>query len=369
MGFSRFKGFGPVPVPGVVNYLPTWHNRHVGSNHGTWSTARGGYNLKTGEKYQRPDSYLTVDTHLVAMYWIIRSWLNFNTQGVGSISAARLGLYITDLIGTAGGLVVTKGLSLEPIDEDDWATQTNEVTILGQIAQSDLVLNQYNWTPLNAAGIAWINQSALELKQHESYDWARDAYLRFYANIWISQSRTPQSNQHIRYLRLRMRRRGSPGTLYITVKAADANHCPTGPPLASGTINANTFTTAAWGAWYLIDLGAGFDAIAGTEYCTECHKVGGDTNNAVEWISSNHLAYPSGYASWSTDGGSTWGVQTAWDAYFIDYEEAQVGGTNFCLRAAKDVSDTPPTIYEGQVTSFNSAQKGEGYLPLLEVTS
>ncbi|GAI78063.1 unnamed protein product [marine sediment metagenome] len=35
MGFDWFKGFGPVPAIPIVNYLPTWHNRHIASSHGT----------------------------------------------------------------------------------------------------------------------------------------------------------------------------------------------------------------------------------------------------------------------------------------------------------------------------------------------
>jgi len=369
MGFDWFKGFGPVPVPGVVNYLPTWHNRNVRSNHGTWSTARNGYNLTEFGSYQRPQSVLNPNTYLLAMYYLGRSWLNFNTQGIGSISAARLGVYVTSKTGLSGAIFITKGLALEPIDGADWPAQTGETTIFGQFNLADIVLNQYNWADLNAAGLAWLNQSALELNQHESYDWGKNMFMGIYNPYWSSQSRTPQSTFTLTKVRLRLKRVGSPGTLYIRIYAADANHCPTGPVLASATINGNTLTTDYWGAWYLIDLGAGCVFTQGTEYCTVLYIAGGNASNCVQWIGATGNQYPNGCYALSSNAGSSWTPNTNYDLYFIDYETAQVGGTNFCLRADYDVNDIPPIIGADHTLIFNSAQKGEGYLPLLEVTA
>jgi len=369
MGFDRFKGFGRVPVPGVVNYLPTWHNRTIQSRHGTWSTARNGANLVVDSRYQRPESKLVANTHLLAMYYLHRSWLNFHTQGIGPITSARLGLYVTEKAGISGTIDITKGLCFEPMDEDDWATQTNETTILGQFNLADIVLDQYNWTNLNADGIAWLNQCPIERKQQESYDWARSAYANIYGNIWWSQSRTPLSDMWLTAVRLRLKRKGSPGTVYIKIYKADANHFPTGSVLAQGTINGNTLSTATWGAWYLIELTTGTQLLANTEYCVVVHIVGGSTSNMVYWIGATGNQYPNGYAAASTNGGSSWTAQYDYDWYFIDYHTEEIGGTNFCLRADYDVSNTPPIIGADHRIIYHSAQKGEGYLPLLEVTA
>jgi len=369
MGFDWFKGFGPVPVPGVVNYLPTWHNRTIQSCHGIWSTARNGANLVVDSRYQRPESKLVANTYLLAMYYLHRSWLNFHTQGIGTITSARLGLYVTEKAGTSGTIDITKGLCREPIDEDDWTTQTNETTILGQFNLADIVLNQYNWTNLNAAGIAWLNQSPNELRQYESYDWGRNLYRGIYHPYWSSQSRTPQTDMLLTSVRLRLKRVDSPGTLYVRIYQADTNHCPAGPILAQGTINGNTLSTATWGAWYLIDLGAGCQLLQNTEYCVVCFIVGGNSSNCVQWIGATGSQYPNGYSALSSNAGSSWTADATRDFYFIDYNSSQIGGTNFCLRADYDVNNVPPIIGADHRIIFHSAQKGEGYLPLLEVTA
>lgn len=353
----------------ITNYPPTWHNRYIGSSHGTWAIARNGSSLKLSGDYQRPPSLLSVGSTLIGLYAVTRAWLNFNTQDLGEFTSARLGIYVTDTVGIVGSLIITKGLCREPIDEDDWTTQTNEVTVLGSILQNELVLNEYNWIELNEAGIAWLKQSALEIAQHESYDWLKTAYLLFYPPYWRAQSYTPQTTHTLAEIRLRLRRKGNPGILNIRIRAADVNHLPTGPDLATGNINANTLATTGWGAWYLIDLGAGIVHPAGTEYCVILEAPGSNSSNYVEWIGATNFQYPNGLHALSANNGLTWSPQAQYDGYFIEYGFAQVGGTNLCLRTAFDVNDVPPIAVQNQVVKFHSAQKGDGFLPILEITA
>jgi len=280
-----------------------------------------------------------------------------------------LGIYITEKTGITGSLVLTKGLSLEPIDENDWPTQTNEVTSLGFIPQADIVVNQYNWINLNAAGIAWLNSSPLELKQGESSDCERTMGYAVFAPHRFSQTRFPQSNATITTLKLRLLRKGWPGTFYIDIYAADINHEPTGPILASGSIWGNGLTTVPLGLWYQIDLGAGFTPTAGQEYCTVGYISAGNSSNYVDWRGSPAGMYVNGHLWYSGNNGATWTWNPTTDQSNIDYEAITVGGTNFCLRTNFDVSNFPPTSLQNQVLHFYSAQKGEGYLPLLEVTT
>lgn len=345
-----------------------WHNRFIRSHHGIWATARNGIDHVLNCAYQRPTNLLEVHTSLVATYWIARTWLFFNTQGIPTVTAARLGLYVTDKTGITGSLVLTKGLSLEPIDENDWPTQTDEVTSLGEILQNALVVGQYNWIPLNAAGIAWLNSSALELKQGESSDCERTAGYAVFAPSRFSQSRFPQSSATITTLKLRLRRSGFPGWFYVDVYAADANHKPVGPILASGQIWGNALTTVTWGLWYEIDLGAGFTPTAGQEYCTVGYILAGNATNYVDWRGSPAGKYVNGYLWHSGDNGATWTTSLTTDQSNIDYEAVSVGGTNFCLRTNFDVSNIAPTALQTQDVDFYSAQKGDGYLPILDLT-
>ncbi|MBA7584112.1 hypothetical protein ES708_26065 [subsurface metagenome] len=123
------------------------------------------------------------------------------------------------------------------------------------------------------------------------------------------------------------------------------------------------------GAWYLIDLGTGTPTPVGTEYCVILEAPGSNSSNYVAWIGATNSQYPNGLHSLSDNNGSTWSPQATRDCYFIEYSADQVGGTNFCLRTSFDVSNVPPTPGLTQAIAFHSAQKGEGYLPLLEVTT
>ncbi|MBA7580050.1 hypothetical protein ES708_21936 [subsurface metagenome] len=373
MGFGKGKGFSPaveVPTIELDAYLSTLHNRDITASHSIWSTARGGYGAAKGFFYQRPDNLLAAYTGLNVSYFITRAYIALDTGELPAdkvVSAARLGLFVTDL-GISDALVfVTKGLWDEPVVLDDWDLQTDETTDLGHKATGDMVVGRYNWIDLNDAGIAWINQRPLEINQYESYDWGKTAHFNLWDNIWWSQSFTPQTSHTITSVRLRMKRKGSPGMLYVNIKAADAAHKPTGPVLASGTINANTFTTALWGDWYLIDLGDGVALTAGTEYCVECHIVGGSSSNGVHWEGATTTLYPNGTGCVSSDTGSSWTPYPAYGLYFIEYETAPVGGTKFCLRMYGDNQDVSPSPGAEQGMVFYSAQKLDGGAPLLEM--
>ncbi|MBA7568558.1 hypothetical protein ES708_10287 [subsurface metagenome] len=356
--------------PQVHEYLACWHNRDLFSVNPTWATARNGYNPSKYKNYQRPTSELYVKTS--GGYSILRAYQNFDTfalpGGAGAaIEEAELGLFITYLSGYHCDLCITKGLWNEPVTPGDFALQTNETTILGSMDTAGMLLDQYNWIPLNATGIAYINQRDTEINQHESYDWRQTAGLLFYPPYWRSQSFTPQTDHKIATIRLRMRRVGSPGTMNVDIYLADASHFPTGSPIASGLIDANTFTTAPDGDWYLVSLAGNPTLTAGTEYCVVLHIIGGDDSNYPEWRGATASEYPNGLHSLSSNYGGSWSAQAAQDGYFIEYEEAKVGGTKFCLRTLFDVNDSAPGAGTNYETHFYSAQAGAGFLPLLKL--
>lgn len=366
------KHFTAPPPPPVTEYLPCWHNRRMYSRHGTWSTARNGFNVRKDGDYQRPLSQLDATTSLIATYLINRSYLNFNTK-VGMpadpVVSARVGIWITSLTGITGDLVLTKGLWREPVVDTDWALQTNEVANLGQLAQGALVLNQYNWIPLNAAGIAWLNSSMPENKQHESYDWQKNAYLDLYHPRWFSQSFTPQTSHKITRMKVRIKKVGSPGHCRCELYLAGVDHCPTGAYLARDSIHPDFFSTDTWGDWLEYHWDPGVDVIAGVEYCVVLYILGGNSTNKVQWIGCTANQYPNGTFCYSLNAGVSWTDYPNHHTYFIEYEEQLEGQTNFCLRTSYDVGDAPPGAGVTQSAVFHSAQKGVGFYPILEVTT
>lgn len=338
------------------------------STSGNWTACRNGTSVGKHAVYQRPSSYLVVSTGLVAQYSIYRAYLNFNTAGVPTVTAAKLGLYVIAIGPHNFDLIITKGLWDEPVTPADFGLQTPETTNLGQLNTSVMTPNEYNWIALNAAGIAWINQRPVEKNQIESYDWQDNSYFPIDGANWASQSRVITKPDTITSIKLKLSRAGNPGTMNVYIYNADANHMPTGAVLASGSINANTFTTATAGDWYEIDLGAGFTPTVDNEYATAISCPSGNASNQARWRACSASQYPHGMAGWSTDSGGSWSPQTTFDCYFIDYETATVGGTKFCLRTSPDNNDSAPGAGADYSIGFYSAQKGDGYLPVLDLT-
>ena len=108
---------------------------------------------------------------------------------------------------------------------------------------------------------------------------------------------------------------------FLSVYATDANHKPTGVPLANGTIHAtdlvdNTFTVVA------IDLGTGYPLMAETQYAFVVSFPGSDpypdTSKMVRYHMSAGHEYQHGNLIVSMDSGSTW---TIYDGYAFTFEE------------------------------------------------
>lgn len=369
-------------APPVQDFYPTWHNRQINSNAGTWLSARFGANLATDGKYQRPQHLLTVDTHLVGLYAITRAWINFHTDDIPAgktVIGAKLGLFVTTKTGIVSTLFITKGLCREPITEDSWAVQTAEVTSLGLINQADILAGQFNWIDLNADGIAWINQSVLELKQHESFDWSRNAYFRTYGAIRNSESFKPLFGHYLKKLRLRLKRAGNAGTLYVNITDTTPNGCSDNLPLAQDSMVCLLLSTATWGRWEEVTFDHPPYVQDGHTYAIEIWCSGGNSSNYVDWIANTSTAYPSGHACSSPNSGATWTSYPAWCLHFIEYEcsnwddfesrcDSNVGGTNFCLRTGFDLNNIPPTPGQTQVVTFYSAQIGVPWCPILRLT-
>ncbi|MBA7710451.1 hypothetical protein ES703_119394 [subsurface metagenome] len=358
-------------APPTYDYLPLYHNRYLYSNHGTWATARAGFNPRKDGNYQRPNNLLIVRTQIIATWHIIRSYLNFDSQTLPagkSVMAGSLGLYVINVPGIGGTLHITRGLWDEPVTAGDWALQTAEVTSLGEIAQNALVVGQYNWIDLNQDGIDWVNQKAVEPNQYESYDWRKNAYGEIYGSNQWSQSFTPLTAHTLTSLKLRLARVGDPGDVLVEIWNTTPGDCPKDTLLSQKMVPGIFLSTAVWGDWCQVDLPTPVPLLAGVAYAIRVRALGGTSTKKVRWIGASGSPYPNGKSCYTDNGGTSWTSYDNFDWYFIEYESATTGGTKFVLRASPDLSGVEPPPAYHQEAHFYSAQKGTGKYPLLKLT-
>jgi len=369
-------------APPTDIYNPTWHNRTITSIAGNWNSARYGTALKVDWNYYPPNLKNMVSTSLNASFGIARSWLNFNTPPVPTgkkIVAGRVALYVIQRIGQVSSLCLTKGLILEPIEEDSWYPQTAETLVLGSIFFSQITPNAYNWIPLNQDGIDWINHSQHEYKEQEGVS-HYPAYSRiFYGNNRQCMSFKPRYSHLNRIFKLRLKQKNADGYFFLGIYRADDNGYPTGDLIAQCSRPAALVSPNPNGAWFRMIFAEYIEFFKDTNYCFVLWYPGGNPNKWVAIRAETHNRYPLGQCSYSTDGGNTWTADPNYDANFIEYEtryldietmrvSPSVGGTNFCLRTSHDVNDIPPIAGQVFTVHYYCAQAGWAYKPRLELT-
>lgn len=367
--------------PGTYDALPCWHNRYFSASWSDWPDTRQGRNQSNYQYYQRPSSYLIVNASMPFNFWIYRAYMNFHTVDVPTgkiIITAQLGLFITEKVPELGVIFITKGHWDEPVTEEDWDKQTDELVDLGHFFISEITLDQYNWADFTPAGLDWLNESALKDKQWESYDWWPTYRESIYGLRRWSQNFTPVSSHKLRTLNLQLQRIGDAGMFYVNIFETTPDGCPTGDSLAFAYDYAIMLSDAPWGAWRRFILNQPVWVEAGKTYAIVLRVVDGDVDNRILWIAGHSTYYPNGFACYSDDGGITWtsGVNRA--LFFIEYEceswdksqgrcGTRVGGTNLCLRADLDITNTEPEFREEHSIKFYSAQKGGVYNPILRI--
>lgn len=358
-------------APELYDYPALYHNRHLWSSHGTWLTARTGFNPQKDGNYQRPNSFLVVRTELTVTWHINRAYINFHSQDIPagkSVIAGRLGIYVANVPGPLGTIHITKGLWDEPVVDTDWTLQTDEVTSLGSIASDELAIGEYNWIDLNQDGLDWVNQRPTERNQFESYDWRKSAYHVIYGDWRWSQNFTPQTNHTLTRLKLRVRRYGNPGDIFCDIWNTTPAGCPTGDLLAQERVAGIMLSPLTWGDWHEFILDTPVNLVAGRTYAIVLWAPSGHILAYLQWIGATGNKYPSGHACFSDDAGVSWTARPNNDCYFIEYVTQKVGGTKFVLRTSPDLSGVEPPPGYHQEAHFYSAQKGTDYLPILQLT-
>ena len=126
--------------------------------------------------------------------------------------------------------------------------------------------------------------------------------------------------QTLTSVKLKMYKTGSPGTLFVGIRATNGEH-PTGGNLYTGSIGANTFTTDTGGAWYEISLTGSTVLQPNTKYAIVCYNDD-EGANQVRWRSVwDGSAYPNGMAVIFQTGEPYWIICPSIDMLFDVYGE------------------------------------------------
>ncbi len=140
----------------------------------------------------------------------------------------------------------------------------------------------------------------------------------FYGSYWRAQTFQPAQTHTITSVQLPLLNRGNTsGQVIVSIRATDANGVPTGPDLATGSIQITSITTA-WtpAVWYSISLGAGCVVQQGTTYAI-VWRAPSATTTMYYWVNTSG-SYAKGRLLAST-GGTTWSNLSVWDAGFREY--------------------------------------------------
>lgn len=130
------------------------------------------------------------------------------------------------------------------------------------------------------------------------------------------------ATHYIASVKILGRRVGTPGTFKVSVQGVNGDQLPDGSEIASGTVNANDWTTDAAGIWYTITLDSPVVLTGNIMYAlvfTTPDAPDGEPDQAMLRSHNVDGAYASGhYCSWAR-GGSSWSKDTAKDFYFEEW--------------------------------------------------
>ena len=167
----------------------------------------------------------------------------------------------------------------------------------------------------------------------EYYNTGDDGTGFIYGAIWKAQTFTPATAHKITSVKLKLYRHNLPGTVTVSIRATDADGKPTGSDLCSGTTDGDTLPTGSPYEWREITLGSGYNLSANTRYAIVVRAPSADGSNYLRWRwDGSSPTYAGGSSGYSSDSGSTWTLDTAYDLMFEDWGEPSA--------TPKDVADT-----------------------------
>ncbi len=151
-----------------------------------------------------------------------------------------------------------------------------------------------------------------------------------------AQTFTPAISHTITSVKLKLYRlAGTPGDIYIAIKATDGSGHPTGIDLAIGTTNGNTLTTISPGEWREITLGAGVALTAGIKYAIVVYADSSAGVNVAywRWVDDGFEHYVGGNPEYYN--GFVWSVDEAGTPRDYMFEDWGIGvGAGFLYSQA-----------------------------------
>lgn len=144
---------------------------------------------------------------------------------------------------------------------------------------------------------------------YEYYNTGDDGHGQVQGDVWQFQTFTPITAHIITAIKFKAYRTGNPGMTTVSIRAADANHKPTGEDLCSGITDGDTLTSDSPGEWRKVRLGNGTSLLVNTEYIIIIRALDASEPDQVKWRDKCVTpGYDRGYGGYSVDGGLTWGI-------------------------------------------------------------
>ena len=152
----------------------------------------------------------------------------------------------------------------------------------------------------------------------EYYDSGDDSQGGFFGSSWQSQTFTTTDAFTITLVKLLVARKGTSGTLTISIKAVDGNNKPTGADLCSKAIDSTVLTTDVnTGEWYEFVFVSSYALSAITRYAIVARCTGTDVDNRCYWrFDGSSPTYTNGELLFSSDSGSSWTALASADRLF-----------------------------------------------------
>jgi len=180
------------------------------------------------------------------------------------------------------------------------------------------------------------------------YNTGDDGQVNAYGAIFQGQGWLSTSAYTISSCKLKLYRAGNPGTVTVSLYAADGSLKPTGPSLASGTYDGNSLATNTGGEWVEIVYGEGYAIVDATQYVHVVSAASGSSSNRVCWRGDGTSPeYASGSLVSSTNSGSTWSVNSAYDMMFENYESTGIKEGSGTIVGTSALSGTASIIRRG----------------------
>ena len=108
-----------------------------------------------------------------------------------------------------------------------------------------------------------------------------------------AQTFTPSVNHVINFIKLKLHRVGSPGSVAISINST-SGASPSDTVLCSGTLDGNTLTTDGNGVWYTINMSSGCSVSAGTKYTIVVNAPNSNSASQLNWRLNTNNSYPRG---------------------------------------------------------------------------